>query len=108
MKVLVDEQLPHDLRLLLIPMHDVYTVTYMKWVGVANGRLLAIAAADGFDVLVTADRGYEYQQNLATLPCAVVLMITRGNKIADVRPFVGRLLSTLDGISPNQFVKLQP
>ena len=107
MKVLLDEHLPHDLRL-LIPMHDVYTVTYMKWVGVANGRLLATAATGGFDVLVTADHGYEYQQNLATLPCAVVLLLTRGNKIADVRPFVGRLLLTLHGTRPGQFVKLDP
>ena len=33
-----------------------------------NGKLLALAAAE-FDVLLTADKGMAYQQNLAALPC---------------------------------------
>jgi hypothetical protein len=63
MKVLLDDNLPHLLRLEL-PGHDVYTVAYMNWSGVQNGELLRRAAADGFDVLVTNDRGLEYQQNV--------------------------------------------
>jgi hypothetical protein len=72
MKVLLDENLPHDLRPLLMPMHDVYTVAYLGWSGLENGDLLAEAAAQHFDVMVTRDSGVEYEQNLTNLPIAVI------------------------------------
>ena len=53
--------------------HDSYTVSYMGWDGVKNGRLLALAAGGGFEVLITTDRNLEYQQNLVNLPLAVVV-----------------------------------
>ena len=62
MKLLLDENLPHQVRLEL-PGHDVFTVAYMGWGGVENGELLRQAAAAGFDALLTNDRGLEYQQN---------------------------------------------
>ena len=108
MKVLLDENLPHELRPLLMPMHEVFTVAYLGWTGIANGRLLSMAAADGFGVLVTTDRGYEHQQNLTRLPCAVVLLLARSNKIDDVRPLLTPLLLALDGLSPASLVKVSP
>jgi hypothetical protein len=47
------------------------TVQRRGWVSTRNGKLLALAA-DEFDVLLTADKGMEYQQNLATLPVALL------------------------------------
>ena len=75
MRLLLDENLPHQMRLEL-PGHDVFTAAYMGWAGVENGELLRLAAADGFDALVTNDRGLEYQQNLDELPLAVVVVLT--------------------------------
>jgi hypothetical protein len=37
MKILMDENPPHELRPLLMPMHDVFTVAFMGWAGIANG-----------------------------------------------------------------------
>ena len=37
-------------------------------------RCLALAATQ-FDVFLTADQNLEYQQNLATLPMAVVVLV---------------------------------
>jgi predicted nuclease of predicted toxin-antitoxin system len=54
MKLLLDECIPHRLRLHLSG-HDAYSVAYMGWGGIKNGRLLALAAADGFEALVTTD-----------------------------------------------------
>ena len=59
MKVLLDENLPHRLRLFL-PGHDVFTVDYLRWKGIQNGRLLALAAANGFDAMLTMDDGIAY------------------------------------------------
>jgi predicted nuclease of predicted toxin-antitoxin system len=41
MKVLLDENLPHQLRGEL-PGHEVITVKYMGWHGIRNGELLAL------------------------------------------------------------------
>lgn len=43
MKILLDECLPLRLRN-HIPGHDVFTVEYMGWKGIGNGRLMALAA----------------------------------------------------------------
>jgi len=58
MKVLLDENLPHDLRHFL-PGHEVFTVAFLGWAGVENGALLAKAAGEGFGVVVTKDAGIE-------------------------------------------------
>ena len=46
MKVLLDEDLPHRLRL-LIPDHEVVSVGYAGWKGLKNGELLRTAEAAG-------------------------------------------------------------
>ena len=56
MKLLLDENLPHQLRL-EPPGHDAYTVAYMNWGGVENGELLRRAAAEGFDAVITERPG---------------------------------------------------
>jgi hypothetical protein len=42
MKILLDENLPHELRRHLSG-HDVFTVQYMNWKGIKNGQLIALA-----------------------------------------------------------------
>ena len=107
MKLLLDENLPHQVRLEL-PGHEVITAAYQQWVGVENGELLRLAAVSGFDAVITNDRGLEYQQNLTTLPVAVVVLLTRSNTIEAIRPFYGVLLDTRSRLRPCEFVKLQP
>jgi hypothetical protein len=53
-KVLLDEDLPHKLRM-AIPNHEVSTVAYVGWAGLKNGALLRAAEDAGFEVFVTAD-----------------------------------------------------
>ena len=48
MKVLLDEILPHERRLLLMPMHEVFTVSYLGWSAFENGDRLARGASDDF------------------------------------------------------------
>jgi hypothetical protein len=63
MKLLLDENLPHRLRPLLVG-HEVFTVAYMQWAGIENGALLALAAANGFDALITKDNGMPYERRI--------------------------------------------
>lgn len=105
MKLLLDENLPHQLRLEL-PGHNVFTVAYMGWGGVENGELLRRAATAGFDALLTNDRGLEYQQNLGALPVAVVVLLATANTIEAIRPLVPELLATFARLNPCEFAKL--
>jgi predicted nuclease of predicted toxin-antitoxin system len=63
MRILLDEQLPRQLAREFHG-HDVLTVQQRGWVGLGNGELLQRAAADGFEVFVTADQNLQFQQNL--------------------------------------------
>jgi hypothetical protein len=101
MKLLIDECLPTDLRL-FIPGHDVESVEYCGWKGVKNGRLLALAAAAGFEALITSDAGIEHQQNPTTLPIGVIILHPQSNDLMDIRPLVPRLLQRLSaGVAPS-------
>ena len=64
MLVLLDEQLPRHLAR-EIGGHNVSTVQQRGWAGLKNGELLRVAADAGFEVLVTADRNLQFQQNLS-------------------------------------------
>ena len=105
MKLLLDENLPHQMRLEL-PGHDVFTAAYMGLGGVENGELLRRAASAGFDALVTNDRGLEYQQNLTTLPLAVIVVLAPANTIEALRPSLPALLASLEVLRPCEFVKV--
>ena len=78
MRLLLDESVPSRLRRAL-PHHDVKTVVEMGWGGVKNGNLLTLAAAD-FDAFVTVDKNLPYQQNLSSLPIAIVVLDAYSNE----------------------------
>lgn len=72
-KVLLDECLPHKLRLALTA-HEVTTVSYAGLDGLTNGTLLRAAEEAGFEVFATVGKGLSHQQNLASRKIAVVAL----------------------------------
>jgi len=106
MKILLDECLPVLLRHELAP-HDVWSVTYKGWKGVINGELLAMAAADGFDALITIDQKIEREQNAAILPLTVIILHARSNSLKKLTPLVPQLLSTLASLPRKSFVHIR-
>lgn len=104
MRILLDESLPHDLAP-LIDGHTVSTVQDQGWSSVKNGRLLALAATR-FEVFITADRNLEFQQNLAKLPIAVVVLVARKNRIQDIQPLLPSLARALNHIAPRTLTKV--
>ena len=97
MKLLLDESVPRRLAVFFPESCIVRTVRQMGWAGTGNGRLLFLAAAEGFDVLVTVDRGIEHQQNVGTLPVAVVVMLAPRNRLRELQPLVPGVVSVLSG-----------
>ena len=93
MLVLLDEQLPRHLAR-EIGGHNVSTVQQRGWAGLKNGELLRVAADAGFEVLVTADRNLQFQQNLSLAQLGIVLFVAPSNALEDLRPLVPKLLAT--------------
>lgn len=104
MRVLLDESLPRPLADLIIG-HEVQTVTEMDWTGLGNGELLR-TAADEFDVLLTADQNIEFQQNLKTLPIAVVVLVAPSNRLESLEPLLPELLGVLGALQPRTLVRV--
>ena len=101
MKLLLDENLPHQLRH-EITGHDCATVAYMGWAGIENGELLSRAASAGFDAILTKDEGMEYELNVKNLPVAVVVLHAPTNKVADIRPLLPALHQVLLNLPSGQ------
>jgi predicted nuclease of predicted toxin-antitoxin system len=96
MRILLDEDLPRRLCALLTE-HEASTVPGSGRAGVKNGKLLALAATQ-FDVFLTMDRNLEYQQNLTTLPIAVLVIEAVSNRLEHLLPLVPVILQELNFI----------
>jgi predicted nuclease of predicted toxin-antitoxin system len=105
MKLLLDENLPHRLRPLLIG-HDVYTVAYMRWKGIENGELLDLAAKNGFNAILTKDNGMPYEHNVNALPCAIIILRAPSNALDDIKPLVPEILERLVALIPKSIVRI--
>ncbi|MBV9555219.1 MAG: DUF5615 family PIN-like protein [Alphaproteobacteria bacterium] len=82
MRILLDEQLPRRLARHLSG-HLARTVQQCGWSGRRNGDLLRRAAADSFDIFLTADQNLSYQQNFSGLSLAIVVLMAPSNALED-------------------------
>ena len=104
MRLLLDESLPRPLADLLVG-HDVRTVPQMGWACLGNGALLRQAAAE-FHAVLTADQNIEFQQNLKTLPIAVVVLVADSNRLESLVPLVAGVLQALHTLQPRTVVQV--
>ncbi len=102
MRVLLDESVPRQLRRHL-PGHVVRTARDMQWDGKSNGELLALAR-DNFDAFITADQHIEHQQNITEEDIPIIVLIARGNRIADYLPIISDILSALSNVKRGEVV----
>ena len=102
-RVLLDENLPRKLKWSLHA--DTVTVPERGWNGVKNGPLLRLAASE-FDVLLTMDRGVEYQQNLKGLDLCLILLSAVSNDIDDLLPLVPSINAAFAGATPGRLIRV--
>ena len=96
MGILFDESLPIGIAALPTG-HESTSVQRAGWSGVRNGKLLALASTQ-FDVFLTVDQNIEFQQNLAVLPIAVVILVVRRTRIQAIAPLIPELLRLLQNL----------
>ena len=106
MRILLDEDIPRRLGPLLIG-HAASTVPKNGWSGIKNGKLLVLAATR-FDVFLTMDQNLEFQQNLATLPIAILVVEALSNRIERLRPLVPEILRELNHLQPKSLRRVGP
>ncbi len=103
-RVLLDESVPRQLARVLEG-YVVSTVQAEGWSGLKNGDLLR-TAMELFDVVVTADRGMRYQQNLTGIDVCVVVMVARSNRLSDLLPLVPDLRAAMDAGVPGSIIEV--
>ena len=98
MKILLDECVDWRLSRDIVG-HEVGTARQMGWTAIKNGELLALAS-EQFDVFVTVDRNLSFQQNVGSLPIAVIVLHASSNRLADLKRLIPQLLSAIASAKP--------
>jgi uncharacterized protein DUF5615 len=105
MRVLLDECVDEELRKYFSG-HDCQTARYAGFAGLENGQLLDAAEAAKFDVVLTVDRGFEYQQNVGQRRIAVIIFCGRSVLLEDLMLLVPDCLAHLKTIRLGQVVRI--
>jgi hypothetical protein len=106
LRVLFDENIPHDLIGTLVD-HTVVIVQGLGWAGIENGALLQ-RATGLVNAFVTMDRKLESEHDLTALPFGVVVIRARSNRIADLLPLVDDIRAALAHLGPGTIVRVGP
>lgn len=106
MRILIDECIDEGFRN-SFSSHDCQTARYAGLAGLQNGELLTKAEAARFDVFLTVDQGFAYQQNLTARKIAIIIFRTKTNRLKDLLPHVPACLAYLAAIQPGQIVRIK-
>jgi hypothetical protein len=101
-RLLLDEQLPGLLTAELTG-HEARTVRQEGWIGLRNGTLLRTAAAS-FDVFITMDKSIPFQQVVADIDIAVLLVRARSNTLRALAELIPDILNAIPACVPGTVV----
>ena len=105
MRVLLDENVDRRLKQDFAAGHEVVTVAEAGWAGKKNGELLRLAQ-NGFDVLVSTDKGIPHQQNVSRFDLAVVLLRAKSNAREDLAPLMEEVNAALASVEAGTVVRI--
>jgi predicted nuclease of predicted toxin-antitoxin system len=106
MRILLDECIDERFRN-AFSNHDCQTARYAGLAGLKNGDLLTAAETAKFDVFLTVDQGFAYQQSLAARKIAIVIFRTKSSRVKDLLPLVPACLVRIASIQPGQIVTIE-
>jgi hypothetical protein len=102
-KLLFDHCVPKPFRRELIG-HEVKTAYQMGWSNLSNGKLLAAGASGTFDAFITVDQNLRHQQNLSSLPLAVIVLVAVDNAPVTLAPYGKFVLEVLNDLTPRSMI----
>jgi hypothetical protein len=106
MRLLLDECVPRGFKSsLTTDEHQCLTVPEAGFAGKTNGELLTLPEAS-FDVFITLDKGFRYQQNLADRRIAVLVIRANSSGLADLLPRAQECLDAIATIKMGEVIQL--
>jgi hypothetical protein len=78
----------------------------MEWEELRNGKLLTVAEAEGFQVLVTGDTNVNYQQNFSFRSISVVVLRAYNNKRKTHIEMMPQVNNALLTIQPGEVIEV--
>jgi hypothetical protein len=105
-RVLFDEDMPRQLRRDLRDFH-IRTVQEEGWSSIQNGELLR-RASGAFDVLVTADRRLQYQQNIPQFDIGVVVLAARDTRLPHLQSLLPQLRDAIATVTVGAVIVVGP
>ncbi len=103
-RVLLDENLPRKLRREL-PAFTVRTVQEEGWTSFRNGELLS-RAQSSFEVLLTADRRLQFQQNISRFDIGVVVIVTMNLRFRTILTAIEEIRSALEEVRAGEVISV--
>jgi len=103
-RVLLDENLPRKLRREL-PAFTVRTAQEEGWTSFRNGELLS-RAQSSFEVLLTADRRLQFQQNISRFDIGVVVIVTMNLRFRTILTAVEKIRSALEEVRAGEIISV--
>lgn len=97
MLILFDHSTPRGIAALL-KNHAVKQAKELGWDRLSNGELLSAAENAGIQVLLTADQGIAYQQNLKGRNIAVVILSSA--QWPFIKPVIERVVIAIEAAKP--------
>ena len=104
MRILLDHNTPAPLRYALHG-HQVETAYERGWSQLTNGELISAAESEGFDLLITTDKGIRHQQNWSERRLALLVVST--NDWHRLRRAKERVLAAVDAMPPAGYLVLE-
>ena len=104
MRILFDHGTPPP----LIPFLQNHTVTKAKdagWDRISNAVWLTAAEGAGFDILLTTDKQFRYQQNLTGRKVAIVVLANSTWLV--VRRYVDRVVLAVNSAVPGSYIEVE-
>lgn len=105
MKLLLDECVTRFVKRDLVD-HDVHTVEEAGLKGLENGELLGAASGE-YQVLITVDQNLPYQQNIAGLNIAVLVLAAKRNSYQHLQPMMARVSKALETIQSGDVIRIE-
>jgi predicted nuclease of predicted toxin-antitoxin system len=101
-RVLLDENLPRKLRRELLGF-AVRTVQEEGWTSFRNGELLS-RAQHSFEVLLTADRRLQLQQNIPQFDIGVVVIVTMNLRLRTILTAIEKIRTALEEVRAGEVI----
>jgi predicted nuclease of predicted toxin-antitoxin system len=103
-RVLFDEDLPRQLRRDLTRF-NIRTVQEQGWSSLKNGELLRTASLE-FDVLLTADRNLQYQQNIPKFGIGLVVLALRDSRLPSIQSKLSEIEAAIVAVEPGTVIRI--